>query len=115
VGRLGGDGVIGIGQSEADHQPSRWYRECSCLHPDDLPESVPEDVAADYEADFYDTHFTCDDDFESCEAAFDGIGCGLCTEQQERFVAWPCEFGDPATPLPEALADMPPTLPEVTA
>lgn len=29
-----------------DHRPSRWYRECDCLHPDLLDEAVPEDVAA---------------------------------------------------------------------
>ncbi len=97
----------------AAHRPDRWFHECSCLHPDLLPESVPDDVAAGYESDYYDTHFSVGDgDFESCEAAFTGIGCDLCSEWQERFVAWPCEFGDPATPLPAAQYDLPPALPE---
>lgn len=96
----------------ADHKPERWYREHECLPPDLLPESVPEDVAAEYEDDYYESHFTCDDDFESCEAAFDGIGCGLCSEQREGFVPWPCEFGDPNLPLPEAWAPDPPDLPK---
>lgn len=102
------------------HEPDRWYSEHeSCIHPDllSLPEPLSEEdeqIAADYESAYYDTHFTCDDDFESCEAAFDGIGCGLCSEQQDRFVPWPCEFGDVTLPLPQAWADDPPQVPAVT-